>query len=43
MPYIVTSHLGLKGTLYEEARKIATKVTLIVADELYKNARARNL
>jgi D-amino peptidase len=37
MPYIVTSHLGLKGTLYEEARKIATKVTLIVADELYKN------
>ena len=38
MPYIVTpSHLGLKGTLYEEARKIATKVTLIVADELHKN------
>ncbi len=38
MPYIVTpSQLGLKGTLYEEARKIATKVTLIVADELHKN------
>ncbi|MEM3729055.1 MAG: M55 family metallopeptidase [Candidatus Bathyarchaeia archaeon] len=38
MPYIVTpSHLGLKGALYEEARKIATKVTLIVADELHKN------
>ncbi|MEM3090658.1 MAG: M55 family metallopeptidase [Candidatus Bathyarchaeia archaeon] len=38
MPYIVTpSHLGLKGALYEEARKIATKVTLVVADELHKN------
>jgi len=38
MPYIVApSHLGLKGALYEEARKIATKVTLIVADELHKN------
>ncbi len=38
MPYIVTpSHLNLKGALYEEARKIATKVALIVADELHKN------
>lgn len=38
MPYIVTpSHLNLKGALYEEARKIATKTTLIVADELHKN------
>jgi D-amino peptidase len=37
MPYIVIpSHLSLKGTLYEEARKIATKITLIVADELHK-------
>ncbi|MEM4480331.1 MAG: M55 family metallopeptidase [Candidatus Bathyarchaeia archaeon] len=38
MPYIVApSHLNLKGALYEEARKIATKITLTVADELYKN------
>lgn len=38
MPYIVIpGHLGLKGTLYTEARKIATKVTLVVAEEL-KNA-----
>ena len=38
MPYIVNvGHLNLKGTLYEEARKIATKVTLTVADELHKN------
>jgi len=38
MPYIVTpGHLRLKGALYEEARRIATKVTLIVADELNKN------
>jgi len=37
MPYIVIpGHLNLKGTLYEEARKIATKITLIVADELHK-------
>jgi len=37
MPYIVIpGHLGIKGTLYEEARKIATKVTLTVADELHK-------
>ncbi|MDH7478039.1 MAG: M55 family metallopeptidase [Candidatus Bathyarchaeota archaeon] len=38
MPYIVIpGHLGLKGTLYSEARKIATKVTLTVAEELNKN------
>lgn len=38
MPYIVTpSQLNLKGALYNEARKIATKITLIVADELHKN------
>lgn len=38
MPHIVTpGHLGLKGVLYEEARKIATRVTLTVADELNKN------
>jgi D-amino peptidase len=38
MPYIVIpGHLNLKGSLYEEARKIATKVTLIAADELHKN------
>jgi len=37
MPYIVIpGHLGIKGTMYEEARKIATKVTLTVADELHK-------
>jgi D-amino peptidase len=38
MPYIVIpGHLSLKGALYEEARRIATRVTLTVADELYKN------
>jgi len=38
MPYIVIGgHLNLKGTLYPEARKIATKVTLIVVEELNKN------
>jgi D-amino peptidase len=38
MPYIVTlGHLNLKGTLYSEARKIATEVTLTVAEELSKN------
>lgn len=38
MPYIVIpGHLNLKGALYEEARKIATKVTLSVAEELNKN------
>jgi len=38
MPYVVIpGHLNLKGVLYDEARKIATKVTLIVAEELNKN------
>ena len=38
MPYIVIpGHLSLKGTLYDEARKIATEVTMTVADELNKN------
>jgi D-amino peptidase len=38
MPYIVVrSHLNMKGVLFEEARKIATKVTLTVAGELRKN------
>jgi len=38
MPYIVIpGHLNLKGPLYDEARRVATKVTLTVADELDKN------
>jgi len=38
MPYIVIpGHLNLKGPLYEEARRIATKISLITADELNKN------
>jgi D-amino peptidase len=38
MPYIVISgHLNLKGSLYSEARKIATKITLTAAEELNKN------
>ena len=38
MPYVVIpGHLNLKGALYEEARKIATKITLITAEELHKN------
>ena len=38
MPYVVMpGHLNLKGTLYSEARKIATKVTLTIAEELNKN------
>lgn len=38
MPYVVLpGHLNLKGTLYEEARKTATLVTLTVAEELHKN------
>jgi D-amino peptidase len=38
MPYVVIpGHLSLKGSLYGEARKIATEVTLIVAEELNKN------
>ena len=38
MPFVVIpGHLNLKGSLYKEARKIATKVTLVVAEELSKN------
>jgi len=38
MPYVVIpGHLNLKGALYEEARKTATKITLTVAEELHKN------
>jgi len=38
MPYIVIpGHLNLKGPLYDEARRIATRVTLVAADELHKN------
>lgn len=38
MPYIVIpGHLNLKGALYKEARKITTKVTLTVTEELNKN------
>ena len=38
MPYVVIpGHLNLKGTLYTEARKIATKITLITAEELNQN------
>jgi len=38
MPYItIPGHLDLKGTQYEEARKIATKITLTVAQELHNN------
>jgi len=38
MPYIVIpGHLNLKGPLYDEARRIATKITLITAEELNKN------
>jgi len=32
-----SGHLNIKGTLYDEARTIATRVTLAVADELNKN------
>jgi D-amino peptidase len=38
MPYVVIpGHLSLKGTMYSEARQIATRVTLIVAEELHSN------
>jgi D-amino peptidase len=38
MPYIVIpGQLNLKGPLYDEARRIATKITLIACDELNKN------
>ncbi|MCW3981756.1 MAG: M55 family metallopeptidase [Candidatus Bathyarchaeota archaeon] len=38
MPFVVIpGHLKLKGSLYDEARRVATKVVLMVADELHKN------
>ena len=38
MPYIVSSeHLGVKGSLYGEARKIATAITVHVATILHKH------
>jgi D-amino peptidase len=38
MPYVVIpGHLNLRGPLYDEARRVATKITLIAADELSKN------
>jgi D-amino peptidase len=38
MPYVVIpGHLNLKGSLYDEARRIATRITLIAADELSNN------
>lgn len=38
MPYVVIpGQLNLRGQLYDEARRIATKITLITADELNKN------
>lgn len=37
MPYIVSSeHLGVKGALYGEARKIATTITVHVANTLHE-------
>jgi len=37
LPYVVIpGHLSLKGSLYQEARKIATEITLTVAEELHK-------
>jgi len=38
MPYVVIlGQLNVKGPLYEEARKIATNITLFVTEELHKN------
>ena len=38
MPYVVIlGQLNVKGSLYEEARKVATQITLMVTDELHKN------
>ncbi|MFX0206924.1 MAG: M55 family metallopeptidase [Candidatus Hodarchaeota archaeon] len=38
LPYVVSfEHTNLKGRLYKEARRIATKITLIVAEELNMN------
>jgi D-amino peptidase len=38
MPFVVIpGHLKLRGSLYDEARRVATKVVLTVADALNKN------
>jgi D-amino peptidase len=38
MPYVVIlGQLNLKGSQYEEIRKVATQITLMVTDELHKN------
>ncbi len=38
LPFVVIlGQLDLKGSLYQEAREIATKITLVVAEELYQN------
>jgi len=38
LPHVVIlGHLGLKGSLYEEARKIATKVALVTAHDLHES------
>jgi D-amino peptidase len=38
MPYIIIpGHLNLRGPLYNEARRIATKIALVTADALNKN------
>jgi len=38
MPHIVVpAHYNLKGSLFEEARRIATRITLVVVEELNKN------
>ena len=34
---VIPGHLSHKGSLFNEARKIATKLTLPVAEELYNN------
>jgi D-amino peptidase len=38
LPHVVLpGHLSLKGSLYSEARKIATRIALVAAEELYNN------
>ncbi|MHA1941490.1 MAG: M55 family metallopeptidase [Candidatus Hodarchaeales archaeon] len=38
LPHVVLpGHLSLKGSLYSEARKIATQVALVTAEELHNN------
>jgi|GEM_PF-5789672 len=41
VPYvIIPGHLSSKSSVYDEARKTATEITLIVAEELNKNGLA---